>query len=184
MSEITEYIIKGIWPFLTGGIAGSTLTILNNRISGRIQIMECHYIDEDVISKLPVAVSEGETHNNIYSKYFILKNTTNSDYKQFIIIFEFDAVAKIIRNTNITKGGIDMLKTRLPKANEYFATVKNFNRNDEVKFVFEIANITNDYINITEYNCTGFKIQLKDKRKAMLKSKMTVVDKGKLNSLQ
>jgi hypothetical protein len=184
MSEITDYLIKVGLPFLTGGLAGATTTIIHNRVRGKIQTMECHYIDDDVISKLPVPATEGETHNNIYSKQFILKNTTNSDHKDFVIIFEFDITAKIIRYTDTTKGGVDRLKKKLLKPNEYMATIKNFNRKDEVKFIFEIANVSDDCINITEDNCTGFKIQLKDKRKAMLKSKMTVVDKGRLNAIQ
>lgn len=146
--------------------------------------MKCYYIDDDVISKLPITVSENETHQNIYSKKFKLKNTTNSDYKEFNVIFEFDINSKIIRHTDATKSGIDRLKKKLLKPNEYSVTIKNFNRNDEAKFIFEIANITKDLINITEDNCVGFRIKMKDKRKPKLNSKMTVVDKSRLNTEQ
>lgn len=184
MSDTTDYLIKAVVPFLTGSLAGTALTIFYNRLRGRIQTMECHYTDDDVISTLPVAGNEGETHNNIYSKQFILKNTTNTDHKTFVIIFEFDITAKIIRHTDSTKSGIDKLKKRLLKKNEYIATIKNFNRNDEVKFIFEIANITQDFVNVTEDECIGFKIQVKDKRKARLKSKLTIVDKAQINATQ
>jgi hypothetical protein len=184
MNEITDFLRKVGLPFISGGLASTTFTIIYNHFRNKIQTMECYYIDDDIITKLPVTSTEGETHNNIYSKQFILKNTTNSDHKNFVIIFEFDITAKIIRHTDTTKGGVDRLKNKLLKSNEYMATIKNFNRKDEVKFIFEIANVSDDYVNITEDNCTGFKIKLKDKRKIMLKSKMTLVDKGKLNAIR
>lgn len=173
---------KLLVAFFSGGLAGALTTIIYNRVRGKIQTMECHYIDDDVISKLPVTINENETHQNIYSKQFILKNTTNFDHKEFKVIFEFDILAKIIRHTNTTKGGVDRLKTKLLKPNEYSVIVKNFNRKDEVKFIFEIANLTKDYINITEDECVGFKVKMKDKRKAKLKSKMTEVDKVVLHT--
>lgn len=174
-------LFKTVLPYLTGGVGGSALTLLVNRIKGRIQIMECYYIDHDVISKIPTTIPEGETHQNIYSKQFVLKNTTNCDHKAFTVIFEFDAAAKIIRHTDSSKSGIDRLKKKLLKLNEYSVVIKNFNRGDEVKFTFEIANLDRDEINITETECTGFKIKVKDKRKAQLKSKLTYVDKEKIN---
>jgi hypothetical protein len=180
MNKMVE-IIKKLLPFITGGIGGAVISILYNKYKSRIQVMECHYIDEDTISKIPTTFDEGELHQNIYSKQFILKNTTNYDHKSFRVIFEFDITAKIIRYTDITKSGIDRLKKRLLKPNEYLVTIKNFNRGDEVKFIFEIANLIKDEINVTEDNCIGFKIELKDKRKAQLKSKLTHVNKEKIN---
>lgn len=172
---------KTIFTFLSGGAFGTVITIVYNKIRGRIQTMDCHYIDDDVISRLPIQIDGGDSHQNVFSKQFILKNTTNSDHKEFIVIFEFDVAAKILRHTDITKTGVDRLKKKLLKPNEYSVTVKNFNRNDEVKFIFEIANITKDYCNVTEDNCIGFKVKLKDKRKATIKSKLTMVDKATLN---
>lgn len=173
--------MKNILTFLSGGAFGSLITITYNCIKGRIQEMKCYYVDDDVISRLPMTTNEGETHQNIFSKQFILKNTTNTDHKEFRVIFEFDVAAKILRHTDITKTSVDRLKKKLLKPNEYSVTIRNFNRNDEIKFIFEIANITNDLCNITEDNCIGFKVKLKDKRKATIKSKLTVVDKAKLN---
>lgn len=183
MNNLVE-IIKVVLPYVTGGVGGAGITILYNKYKSRIQVMECHYIDEDTISKIPTAVEDGELHQNIYSKQFVLKNTTNSDYKTFRVIFEFDNTAKIIRHTDITKSGIDRLKKKLLKPNEYSVTIQNFNRGDTVKFIFEIANLNKDEINVTEDNCIGFKINLKDKRKAQLKSKLTQVDKEKINKTQ
>lgn len=177
-------LIKIALPYITGGVGGAGITILYNKYKSRIQVMECHYIDEDTISKIPTTIEDGELHQNIYSKQFVLKNTTNCDYKSFRVIFEFDITAKIIRHTDITKSGIDRLKKKLLKQNEYSVTIQNFNRGDEVKFIFEIANLNKDEINVTEDNCVGFKIKLKDKRKAQLKSKLTYVDKEKINAIR
>lgn len=179
-----EELIKTVLPYITGGVGGAGITILYNKYKTRIQVMECHYIDEDTISKIPTTVEDGELHQNIYSKQFVLKNTTNCDHKTFRVIFEFDITAKIIRHTDVTKSGIDRLKKKLLKQNEYSVTIQNFNRGDEVKFIFEIANLNKDEINVTEDNCTGFKIRLKDKRKAQLKSKLTHVDKEKINAIR
>jgi hypothetical protein len=173
--------LKTIITFLSGGAFGSVLTMVVNHYKGRIQTMECHYIDDDVISRLPIPIEGGGAHENIFSKQFMLKNTTNTDHKVFRVIFEFDAVAKIIRTTDITKTGVDRLKKKLLKPNEFAVTIKNFNRKDEVKFIFEIANVTKDQINVTEDDCVGFKVKIIDKRKATLKSKLKVVDKAKLN---
>jgi hypothetical protein len=175
-------ILTTILPYLTGGAAGATITIFYGKHKNKIQKMECHYIEDDVISRLPIATEEGDTHQNFFSKKFCLRNTTNSDHKEFTVIFEFDINAKILRHTDSTKGGIDRLKKKLLKPNEYSVTIKNFNRNDEVKFLFEIANISADLVNVTEDDCVGFKIVIKDKRKAKLKSKLAVVNKETLNS--
>ncbi len=173
--------LKTALAFLSGGAAGSLITILYNYIKGRIQTMQCHYIDDDVISRLPISTTAGEVHQNIFSKQFLLKNTTNKDHPEFRVIFEFDVASKILRHTDLTKTGTDRLKKRLLKPNEYSVTIRNFNRKDEIRFIFEIANITSDLCNVTEDNCTGFKIKIKDKRKATIKSKLTVVDKASLN---
>jgi hypothetical protein len=174
--------LKTVLAFFSGGAFGSILTIIYSRIKGSIQTMECHYIDDDVISRLPMTTDGGEIHNNIFSKQFILKNTTNTDQKEFKVIFQFDVASKIIRHTDKTKTGTDRLHKKILKDNEYEVTIKNFNRKDQVKFIFEIANIKNDLCNVTEAECTGFKIKIKDKRKATKKSKLTVVDKSSLNS--
>jgi hypothetical protein len=176
--------IKLLLTFLSGGAFGSVLTIIYHWIRGRIQVMECHYIDDDVISRLPMTNPDGEIHQNIFSKQFLLKNTTNTDHKEFKVIFQFDVAAKILRHTNTTKIGVDRQKIKLLKPNEYSITIRNFNRGDEVKFIFDIANITEDLINVTEDGCIGFKVKVKDKRKAREKSKITLVEKTRLNPPQ
>lgn len=181
MSDIL-LTLKAIAPYITGGIGGAVFTLLYNKHKGRIQVMQCHYIEHEVISRIPTtSTPEGEILQNIYAKQFILRNTTNFDHKSFKVIFEFDVGSKIIRHTDTTKAGVDRLKKKLLKPNEYSVTVVNFNRGDEVKFVFEIANISADEVNVTEHDCLGFRIKVRDKRTARLESKLTQVDKAKLN---
>lgn len=177
-----EIVLQSILPFLAGGAFGSVITILYNNHKNKIQKMYCHCIDEDVMSKIPITNDDGTTHQNIYTKEFELKNTTNKDQNDFQIIFEFDAGAIITKHTHISKVGTDNYKSRLIKDNEYLARIKNFNRNDSVKFIFEIANITVNHINITEAKCTGFKIVHKDKRKPKKASKLTFVTKEVLGN--
>jgi len=178
-----ESLLK-ILPYLLGGFGGATLTMFYNLYKGKIQKMECHYIDEDIMSKLPISLQEGIVHNNIYTKQFLIINTTNTDHKEFKVIFEFDATAKILKHTNISKTGADKFKKELLKENEYSVSIKNFNREDKVKFIFEIANVTNNYVNVTEDNCIGFKICFKDKRVNKERSKLTFVSKEQINSFK
>ncbi|MDH7912591.1 hypothetical protein [Winogradskyella sp. SYSU M77433] len=170
-----------ILGIILGGLGGTFGTIFYNRYNNRIQKMHCYCIDEDIMSKLPITNDDGTTHQNIYTKEFLLKNTTNSDQKDFRVIFEFDVGAIILKHTNKSKVGTDTFSKRLPKENEYSVRIKDFNRGDEVKFIFEIANITDNHINITEANCIGFKIVHKDKRKSKANSKLTFVSKEVLN---
>jgi hypothetical protein len=174
--------IQKIIPYLLGGIGGAFITMLFNMWKTRIQKMECHYINEDVMSKLPITAEEGITHSNIYTKQFLVINTTNIDHKEFRLLFEFDSSAKILKHTNISKSGANKYKSRLLKENEYSVAIKNLNRKDQVKFVFEIANISDNYVNITEDNCIGFKIILKDKRASKVPSKLTFVSKEIINA--
>lgn len=176
-----EVLLK-LFPYFLGGIGGTVLTVLFNTYKGRIQKMYCYYIDEDIMSKLPIRVQEGIVHNNIYTKQFLLTNTTNIDYTEFRVIFEFDSTAKILRHTDISKTGANKFKKKLLKDNEYSITIRNFNRGDQVKFIFEIANVSHNYVNVTEDNCTGFKICFKDKRTNKIKSKLTFVSKEEINS--
>ncbi|MFW9929884.1 MAG: hypothetical protein ACFFD1_10870, partial [Candidatus Thorarchaeota archaeon] len=130
----------------------------------------------------PITNEQGETLQNIYTKEFLLKNTTNLDIRHFKVLIEFDLDVKILKHTDISKDGVDRLKKELLKDNEYSVTIENFNRGDEVKFIFEIANLTRDNINITESNCIGFKVKIKDRRKRKKPAKLTHVDKEKLNT--
>lgn len=170
-----------ILAILLGGLGGTVGTIIYNKYNNKIQKMHCYYIDEDIMSKLPITNDDGTTHQNIHTKEFLLKNTTNIDQKNFRVIFEFEAGAIILKHTNKSKIGTDSFKSRLPKENEYSVRIKDFNRGDDIKFIFEIANIVSNKINITEANCIGFKITHQDKREFKAISKLTFVSKESIS---
>jgi len=156
-----------ILAIILGGFGGTIGTIAYTKYSNKIQKMYCYCIDEDIMSKLPITNDDGTTHNNIHTKEFLLKNTTNIDQKDFRVIFEFEVGAIILKHTNKSKIGV--------------VRIKDFNRGDDVKFIFEIANIVNNKISITEANCIGFKITHKDNRKSKAISKLTFVSKENIN---
>jgi hypothetical protein len=169
-----------ILPYLLSGIGGALIMLTYNKISARLQKMHCLIHDEDIISKIPV-IAEGESHENIYTKTFHLINTTNKDIKSFKVIFEFDANSKIIKNDTFCKEGKNILRPKLTKPNERTWTIKNFNRKDIIKFYFDIANISKNVINVTESECIGFKIVVKDKRKAKKTENSRIVSKDEIN---
>ncbi|HEY3369985.1 MAG TPA: hypothetical protein VGK10_04000 [Prolixibacteraceae bacterium] len=179
MEQLIQFITI-TYPYLLGGIGGASLTISYGNWSKRIKQMECSYVDDDIISKLPVLTENGEQHNNIYTKEFHLKNTTGMDIASFRIIFEFDADAKLIKQDNFCKTGKNEIKPKNKKPNECIYQIRNFNRNDEIFFKFDVANVTNDHYNVTEADCLGFKIIVKDKRKPTIKRKSKIVTKDKI----
>ena len=180
MEQILQFIGK-IYPYFLGGIGGAILTISYTRWTNRIKEMHCCYVDDDTITKIPVLTETGEQHNNIYTKEFRLTNTTGKDIAFFRIIFEFDADAKIIKQDCFCKTGKNDIKPKNKKLNECSYIIKNFNRNDEFRFFFDIANVTKDHYNVTEADCLGFKIVVKDQRKPTIKNKSKVVTKDKIN---
>jgi hypothetical protein len=176
VEQILQYIVKNN-TYLIGGIGGASLTIIYNKWSNRIQELKCCYVDDDIITKIPIISESGEKHNNIYTKEFRLKNTTGQDISSLRIIFEFDADAKIIKQSSFSKTGKDDIKPKNKKPNECSYIIKSFNRNDEFRFYFDIANVTNDHFNITEADSLGFKIVFKDERKPKIKNKYKIVTK-------
>lgn len=160
--------MKYILSFATG----SGFTFFVSYIKGRLQKMQCHHIDDDIQSKIPVFGDDGSRHENIYIKVFKLINTTNKDISRFKIIFQFDSPSTILESYNNSKAGLNeykMKKGRQP--NECNVLIENFNRNDEITFTFKIANISDNEYYITESDCVGFKITCKDKRRAKAKIK-------------
>ena len=133
--------VMGIISFLGGGFCGSLLTLIVNYVRGKLQIMECQYIEDDILSKVPQVDEENNIQQNLYVKKFLLKNTTNQD----------------IRKSN--------------NNNEAEAYVRNFNRGDKIEYCIQIANVEENRYYITECKSMGFKIKCKDKRKNTKKSK-------------
>ena len=162
-----------ILTLIGGGLGGSLITIGANAIRNRLQKMECHYIEDDILSKVPLVRDDNTTHQNLHCKRFRVKNTTNKDISEFKIIFQFDASAVITDCYSRSKEGYNKQKIRKSKddSNQAEALVRNFNRGDSIEYTFEVANITDNSYYVTECNSIGFKIEVKDKRKASNRSK-------------
>lgn len=165
---------------LAGGIGGAVITNLWSKFNNKMQKMDCVLLDEDIISKIPIITEAGE-HKNIHTKIFSLINTTNKDIEYFKIIFEFDIDAKILKNDTFCKTGKNKIKGKISKPNEVVFGVKKFNRDDEIKFNFDIANITNNHYNVTESDCMGFKIKVKVKKISGGKIQSQIVTKETLS---
>jgi len=173
-------IIQMIAPWIAGGAFGAIITIVVNIIRNRIQKMRCYYVDDDVITRIPVVIGQSK-HQKIDTKEFKLVNTTNKDHQKFKIIFEFDAQSTILKHDTWSKTGKNFHKVSLSKPNECAFSIKNFNRGDDIRFNFEIANLNRDVYNVTEAECIGFKIIVKDKRQSHQKTHGFIVRKEDIN---
>lgn len=170
-SETLQFILT----LSCGGLAGSVLTQLVQKYNRRLQIMKCYYLEDDIQSKIPLAIEDGTMFNNVYFKRFKIKNTTNKDIEHFKVIFQFDNSGSIIDCSTSSKEGINhhKIKRNSQNKNAAEATINNFNREDEIEFYFRLGDISNNEYYIKEKDCLGFKIKCIDKRHAMAKSKST-----------
>lgn len=161
-----------------GGLGGSLLTLGYNSIRNRLQRMECYYLEDDVLSKIPQIQDDNIIHQNVYYKRFQVKNTTNKDISEFKILFQFDSTAEVLDCYSQSKEGYNRQRIRKNKGNpnEAEALVRNFNRGDSIEYVFQIANVSDNKYYVTECSCIGFKIKCKDKRRATNKSKSNQSD--------
>lgn len=165
--------IETIIGIIGGGIGGVVLTIIYNYLHNRIQKMMCHYIEDDILSKIPQHNEDHTIHENLHCKKYQIINTTNNDIATFKIYFQFDTTATIIDCFSASKEGYNRqcIKKNKQNQNEAVATVKNFNRGDKITYTFRVANITDNNYYVTESECMGFKIKCKDKRNSKGKSK-------------
>lgn len=165
--------LKIVLSLCGGGLAGSLLTQLAQRHNRRLQTMKCYYLEDDIQSKIPLAIEDGTMFNNVYIKRFKIRNTTNKDIEHFKVIFQFDNSGCIIDCSTSSKEGVDhhKIKRNFQNKNAAEATINNFNRKDEIEFYFRLGDISNNEYYIKEKDCIGFKIKCIDKRHAMKKSK-------------
>lgn len=156
-----------VFTLLGGGLAGSLLTNGWNSWKYRMQKMACHFLEDDILSKIPQVSDANEVVQNLHLKRFRVINTTNRDIDNFKIIFQFDSTANITECYSQSKEGYNRQKVRVNKhnLNEAEAQVKNFNRGDSIEYTFKVANVTKNKYYVTEANTTGFKIRCSDKRK-------------------
>lgn len=179
MSESTNYI-PIIVSFLGGGLAGSLFNNLYTNHKNKIQLLNCYYIEDEVISKIPVTFQE-QTHNNLQSKKFKIKNTTNKDINEMKVVFAFEQNAIITNFKSFSKAGQDIPRGKIyNKKNEIAFVIKHFNRNDIIEVELEISNIKEEILNITEMNITGIKINFIDQRKPNTKKPVKIVQKREL----
>ena len=89
------------------------------------------------------------------------------------IIFQFDSTSTILELYSKAKDGYNKQKIKKSKHynNEAHAYIELFNREDEIEFVFKIANVTDNNYYISESKCIGVKLICKDKRKISSASK-------------
>ncbi len=165
--------ITTVLGILGGGFVGAIFTQGVNTYKTRKQVMKCYYIEDEVLSKIPVKAENDEIHQNIYVKKFKLINNTNIDVKSFKVIFQFDQLAKVIECYSVSKDGIDKQKIRANNkiGNQAESFIRLFNRGDKIEFIIKIANISENSYYISESECLGFKIKCLDKRGKIEKSK-------------
>jgi hypothetical protein len=175
-------VLKLVLTFISGGFAGAIFKTIVDSHNNKIQKLDCNYIEDEVISKLPINVGD-TTHNNLHSKKFIIVNTTNRDITEIKIVFSFEPTAIVAKWNSYSKAGVDIPKGNVyAKRNECHFVIKHFNRNEEIEVNLEIANVNEDKFNITELNITGVKVRYVDKRKAKAKKVVKLVEKRDLNA--
>ena len=167
-----------ILTLVGGGIGGVVLTLIVGYLQNRMQKMHCHYIEDDILSKIPQQNADQTIHENLHCKKFEIKNTTNKDILAFTIFFQFDSTAIITDCFSASKEGYNRQKIKRSPSNknEAVAYVKNFNRGDKITYTFRVANITENKYYVTESDCVGFKIKCKDKRNSKGRSKSNQSD--------
>ena len=164
-------VLKFGVTFLSGGLAGSALTQVCNYYRNKVQKMRIYYLEDDVQFKIPVVI-DGVSYTNMHLKKYRLKNTTNKDIDGFSVRFVFDLDASIIDFSSHTKVGDSKSNINFidEKKNECTLKVKDFNRGDNVDITLRIGSISDNSFYITEFDSTGFRIALKDKRKKQKKT--------------
>lgn len=174
MENYIGYIIS----IACGGFGGSVLTNLITSHKARLQKMECFYVEDDILSKIPQRNEDNEVQQNLHCKRFRVKNTTNRDLAEFKLYFQFDQESTVVECYSRSKEGYDKQKIRPGKTdkNMAIASVRNFNRGDEIEYTIKVANVNKNEYYVTESDCIGFKIKCKDIRTDATKSKSTQSD--------
>lgn len=173
--------LRLVISFIGGGFAGAIFKTIVDNHNNKIQKLDCNYIEDEVISKLPINVGN-KMHNNLHSKKFKIVNTTNRDITEIKIVFSFEPTAIVAKWNSYSKAGVDIPKGNVyGKRNECHFVIKNFNRKEEIEVNLEIADLNEDKFNVTELNITGVKVRYVDKRKDKAKKVVKLVEKRDLN---
>lgn len=176
---LLNLILINMVSTILGCIGGSIITVFFSYLRNKTQVMECHYIEDDILSKVPQKGENEMIQKNLYCKKFKLINTTNKDIESFKVYFQFDKNSIITECYSKSKEGhnVHPIKRTKKNHNQAEVSIRNFNRKDCIEFVITIANINDNEYYITESEAIGFKIKCKDKRKntAKTKSKLSTV---------
>lgn len=174
-------VLKLIIAFCSGGLAGAFAKHFLDKHNNKVQLLDCQYVEDEVISKLPITY-EDMTHENLQSKKFYIINTTNKDIAEMKVIFSFESRAIITKCVSYSKDGTDIPKGKIINRNECHFTIKNLNRKDKIEVNFEIGNIQDDLLNVTESSILGIKLNYVDKRKSVVKKTIKLVEKRALDT--
>lgn len=165
--------------------AGSLITVVYQRFSGRLQKMKCVYLEDDVLSKIPQRNADGDVTQNLHRKHFRLTNTTNIDVEMFKVVFQFDETSYIKESYSQSKEGANYhsieKNRRLP--NQADATIRKFNRGDTIDIYITVANVTANACYVSESDALGFKIVSEDRTEEAKRSKSALSSTVLINTL-
>ena len=126
--------------------------------------MSCCYTHSEVLPAIPLNQKEETESEHLYYKTFVVKNTTNRDYSQIKLNFEFDTQMDVYRCINKS---VDLFNKCPVTVSGNIATVaiNDFNRNDDIMYTFILkAEKDSELYNVTVSGVTGVKVRYEDKR--------------------
>lgn len=168
------YIIS----FVSGGLAGAFVNRFFMLRDRAIKKLILHIKEEEVKSIVPILISGKEYKNLIYKKFRLI-NSSGVDFPTIDIVFEFDTESSIIKKeVHSKKHGKNKFESTLRKDSELVFHLKNFNRDQEIDFIFEVANISRNFFCAVVDNC-GVEIIIKNSKNVRQSSLKTteIVDK-------
>ena len=152
--------VSYIITFCSGGLAGAMLTRIFTIKDRAIKKLTLNIEEEEVKSIKPIII-EDKTYENLIYKKCTLKNSSKNDFPQLSVIFEFDKDSEIVKHKALSKKyGSNKFPFEFKKPSELVYHIQNFNRKQEVTFVFEVGNISGNLFCAVVDNC-GVDIQVK-----------------------
>lgn len=142
-----------VMTFISGGLAGALANryfLIRDRA---IKKLTLKIEKEEVRSMIPLTINQKQYNNLLYKK-FTLINTTREDFPNLDIVFEFDKGSEITsKEVASTKHGKNKFQWTERKPSELVYHIKNFNRKHEIIFIFEVANISENFFCPIVDNC-------------------------------
>jgi hypothetical protein len=139
--------------FLGGGLAGALANRYFSLRDRAIKKLTLKIEKEEVKSIIPITINSKPYHNLI-AKKFTLINSTDKDFPELDIVFEFDKGSEIVfKEVTSPKHGRNKFDFTERKPSELVYHIKNFNRKQKVTFSFEVANITENFFCPMIDNC-------------------------------